>query len=316
MDKDKKKFLKRKLGWFSLRIFAILNGIFPLGGSYFLGKILGRIAYFAVLRHRRIALENLSIAFPYVSSKKRKRIAIGFFIFMAQSSVELLYFLRNPGSLENIYIEGKENLEHAIEQGRGVIILTAHLGNFPLMSLKLAKAGYTVNVVARPMRDERAGDYIHNLRIKAGIKTIFSYPRKVCVGGIIKALRERELVIIQMDQNFGTGGVWVKFFGKLAATPLGPIIFALRTQAAVCPAYICRESQGRHCIKFFSPEKLILTQDKDETVLLNAIKFTRIIESWVKNFPFQWSWIHRRWKSQPSEKMRNLKFKIEKSLQE
>jgi KDO2-lipid IV(A) lauroyltransferase len=114
-----------------------------------------------------------------------------------------------------------------------------------------------------------------------------------------------------MDQNFGTGGVWVKFFGRLAATPVGPITLALRTKATVVPAYIYRDGQGRHCIELLPQEELILSSDKDESVLLNVIKFTRIIESWITVFPSQWGWIHRRWKSRPSEKIKNLKFKVE-----
>jgi KDO2-lipid IV(A) lauroyltransferase len=161
------------------------------------------------------------------------------------------------------------------------------------------------------MRDTKAGSYLHDLRTNAGVKTIYSYPRKACVSSIVKALRDKELVIIQMDQNFGTGGVWVKFFGELAATPVGPIVFALRTGAPVVPVYIYREAKGKHCIKFFPEEELIVTEDKDKTILLNAIKFTRVIESWIRTVPVQWGWIHRRWKSRPSEKIKAMKYRIE-----
>ncbi|HIE35693.1 MAG TPA: hypothetical protein EYP89_00445 [Candidatus Omnitrophica bacterium] len=311
MDKEKKKFLRRKLGWISLRVFTLMNGILSLRFSYFLGKILGRVAFFLVLRHKKIALESLSIAFPQLSVKMRKRITSDFFIFMAQSSLELFHYLKNSYSLENVGIEGKENLDNALKKRKGVIILTAHFGNFPLMSLKLVKEGYPVSVVARPMRDRKAGDYIHSLRTKAGVKTIFSYPRKECVSNVIKALRNNEIVIIQMDQNFGTGGVWVKFFNKLAATPVGPIIFSLRTNSPIVPVYICREKDFYHLIKIFPEEDLTITEDRNKTILLNAAKFTRIIENWIKEYPSQWSWIHRRWKSRPPQEVKKLKFKIE-----
>lgn len=311
MDKEKKKILRRRIGWLFLRLFVFLNGELPLSWSYFLGNTLGSLAYLTVSRHRKIALESLSVAFPQYSLSEKKKIARSFFVFMAQSSLELFYFLRNPSSLKNVRIEGLDNLKKALNKKKGAILLTAHLGNFPLMSLKLAKEGYPVHFVTRPMRDEKAGNYLHNLRTNAGVKTIFSYPRRECVTGIIKALRSNESVVIQMDQNFGTGGVWVNFFGKLAATPVGPIVFALRTEAAVVPAYIFREAKGKHCIRILPQEELILKENKDETVLLNAIKFTRIIEPWIKDFPCQWGWIHRRWKSRPSKKVEKSKFKIE-----
>jgi KDO2-lipid IV(A) lauroyltransferase len=231
---------------------------------------------------------------------------------MAQWSFESVYFLQHPDEIARITIEGKEYLDAALCRNKGVLILTAHLGNFPLLLLKLVKEGYTVNVMARPMRDEKTGDYIQSLRDRAGIKTILSFPRQECVKNTIKALRDNEIVVMLMDQNFGTGGVWVKFFGELAATPIGPIVFALRTQAAVVPAYISSQKPGQHCLKIFPAENLILKEDNNETILLNAIKFTRIIEGWIRDVPSQWSWIHRRWKSRPNDAMMNAKFRVEK----
>lgn len=312
MDKEKKKFLKRRLGWYAIKGIISLNGILPLNLSYFVGKTLGSIAYLCVRRHRKIALGSLSIAFPDKSLKENKKIVRNFFIFMAQGTFELLHFLKNPAELGNTRIQGQKHLDEALKKKRGVILLTAHLGNFPLMSLKLAKAGYTANVVIRQMRDTSANNYFHNLRIAGGVKTICSLPRRQCIRGILNALRNNEVVIMLMDQNFGSGGVWVKFFNKLAATPIGPIVLAARAKAAVVPAYIYREGKGKHCIKVFPQEELISLDNKQEAVLLNAIKFTRMIEGWIREFPCQWPWIHRRWKSRPSTKDRNEEFKIEK----
>lgn len=311
MDKEKKKAFLRGVGWFFLKSVASFSGGISLRQDYLLGKIIGITAYSILLHHRQVALESLSVAFPEKTREEKKKIARDFFIFMIQGGLELLHFFRNPSNLKGIRVENKEYLEEALKKQKGVILLTAHIGNFPLMALKLAEEGFAVNFVTRPMRDKKAGDYLHDLRTKAGVKTIYSYPKKACVSGIITSLRQKEIVIIQMDQNFGTGGVWVKFFGQLAATPVGPVVFALRTGAAVVPVYIYRENEGNHCIKFFPEEELILTQDKDETILLNAIKFTSLIENWIKHVPSQWGWIHRRWKSRPSEKVKNLKFKVQ-----
>jgi KDO2-lipid IV(A) lauroyltransferase len=294
-----------------MRLFTSFSGKTPLAFNYFMGKVMGSIAYRVVIRHRRIALEGLSIAFPKKSLKERKKIARDFFIFMAQGSFELLHFLKNPHKLQDVRIDGRENLNQALEKKRGVIILTAHLGNFPLMSLKLAKEGYPVYFVTRPMRDQKTSDYIHKLRTDAGVKTIFSYPRRECVSEIIRVLASNGIIVMQMDQNFGSGGVRVKFFNKLAATPVGPIVLALRTKALIVPAYIYREGKGRHRINIFPQKELLITDDKDETILLNVIEFTRIIEDWIERVGFQWGWIHRRWKSRPSEKVKGLRFKVE-----
>jgi len=310
-NKEQKKKLRRDFAWFFMKASVSINGALPLGFNYFLGSVLGSLAYCLVVRHRRIALESLGIAFPEKSLRERKQIARDFFIFMVQASFGLLYYLRHPEKLNDVHVEGREYLDEALAKGKGVILVTAHIGSFPLLSLKLASQGYAVHFVTRPMRDPRAGDYLHEVRTNAGGKTIFSYPRRECVHNIIAALRRNEIVIMQMDQNFGSGGVWVKFFGELAATPIGPISLAMRTQAAIVPAYIYQESKTRHCVKIFAEEALRAFEDNDETILRNAISLTRITEQWIRQHPCQWGWIHKRWKSRPSEKMKALKFKVE-----
>ncbi len=277
-----------------------------------MGWVSGNIFYLAPARYRRVALESLAIAFPNKPAKERKKIAKDSIVMMMQSGLELLFCVRNHKIFDNIRFEGKQYLDEAFKRNKGVVGVTAHFGNFPMMTAKFANSGYTVNAIARPMRDPQAGDYIYDLRKGFGIKTIFSYPRKVVVGDTIKALRNNELVLIQMDQNFGTGGVWVDFFGKLAATPVGPIVFALRTGAALLPVFMVREGFGRHCIKILPPCELEKTDNTDETVLLNAIKITKTIEQWVRNYPEHWGWIHRRWKSRPSEQMKKARFKVQK----
>jgi len=311
MNNELRKNLARRLAWFFLRIFTVINGSFSLRWSYTLGGLLGSFACAVIPQQRKISVESLGIAFPGMPVEERKNITRNFFIFMAQSAFELLYVLRHTEKLKNVKIEGKNNLDKALQAGSGVILITAHIGNFPLMSVKLASEGYKINFVTRPMRDEKAGDYLFNLRENAGVKSIFSYPRKECVAGIIKALRNNEIVIMQMDQNFGSGGVWVKFFGKLAATPVGSITLGLRTGAKLVPAYIYRESFSRHCIKIMPEVPLVETENKDETVLKNAITFSRIIEGWIKEYPEQWGWIHRRWKSQPPKNLSASQFKVE-----
>ena len=311
MNKDKKKILRRKLAWFFLRMFTVVCGGLSLEVSYKIGRAVANIAYLFAVRHRRIAIDNLRVAFPHKSKPELERIAREFFSFMAQSSLETLSFLKNPGYIERIHIEGRKFLDEALRQNKGVIALSAHLGNFPLISLKLASLGYPIWVMARPMRDEQTGSYIHKLRTKAGVKTILSYPRRESVNQTIRVLRDNGIVVIQMDQNFGTGGVWVKFFNRLAATPVGPIVFALRTKAVVLPVYIKREGIGRHVIRIMPPLSVEEKSSKDETILINAVKFTKVIEGWIKASPYEWGWIHRRWKSTPSEKVMKMKFKVQ-----
>ncbi len=315
MDKEKKKILKRKAGWVLLRFSSWLIRFLPLKLILFTGRTFGALGYIFSVRHRKIALDSLRIAFSGEKSPLEiKRIAKDCFRFMGEASWEMFYFLNNPQRIkEKVEIKGIENLRKALKKGKGVIALTAHFGNFPLMCLRLKEEGFVVNTMARPLRDEKAGSFIHRLRSATGVKTIFSYPKREAVFNSLRALANNEILVIQMDQNFGTGGVWVRFFGKLAATPIGPIVLALRSKASIVPMFIVRERGAQHSVFIEEEVPLEVREDKDETILVNAIKFTKIVEDWIRRYPGLWGWIHRRWKSRPSEKVYNLKFKVQKN---
>lgn len=313
MKKEKRKFLRRKISSFFLKVFIFIGSKFSAKAGCFVGRGLGLSAYYMLIRHRNVAIESLTVAFPEKTLSQRKKIARESFIFLGQGFFDILYFLDRPTEVKNnIRVKGADNLVKGLTKKKGAIILTAHLGNFPLISLKLAKMGYTVNLVIRPMREKNADKCFHELRDRGGVKTIKSYPRRECVSNILKALKKNELVILLMDQNFGTGGVWVKFFNRLAATPVGPIVLGLRTGTAIIPSYIYQEKTGYHCLRILPEFKLIKTENNDETVLINAVKITRMMEEWIRRHVHQWTWIHRRWKSRPSNKILNLKFKVEK----
>jgi KDO2-lipid IV(A) lauroyltransferase len=139
-------------------------------------------------------------------------------------------------------------------------------------------------------------------RSRLGIKTIYSQPRNTCVNTTIESLRNNELVFIPIDQNFGTSGVFVNFFGTKAATATGPVVLAQRTGAKLLPCFIIRNPDDTHRLIFESEIGLVQGKDAQETVLINIQKLTGVIESYIRNYPAEWGWIHRRWKSKPSEK--------------
>jgi len=117
----------------------------------------------------------------------------------------------------------------------------------------------------------------------------------------IRSLRNNELVFIPIDQNFGTAGVFVDFFGKKAATATGPVIFAQRTKAALIPCFILRQKDDTHKIIFERPIELREGKTEQETIIINIQRLTDIIERYIRTYPAEWGWIHRRWKSKPSQ---------------
>lgn len=313
MGKERKKFFRRESGRILLKALVIISRWMPLSVIYGLGAFMGRTGFRFIRGYRKVALESLNIAFPELKPEQRKEIAVNSFMFMAQSLLEAPHFFNDRSLINTIEIQGERYLKEALDRGKGVLAVTAHFGNFPLMVLYFALAGYPVNVVMRPMRDKDTGLYISRLLSRVKVNTIFSYPRKRCVHDIIRALRKNEIVLILMDQNFGTGGVWVRFFNKLAATSTGPFVFASRTMSAIMPVRIIRKTPGKHLIKIDPLFDLDPAGDFDEMVLNSTVAFTQIIEQWVRRDPNLWAWIHKRWKSRPSLAVREKKFKVQQT---
>jgi KDO2-lipid IV(A) lauroyltransferase len=301
--KKLRKKISRFFGWLALIICSLIVRILPARCLYAFAKIVADIGFLTIIKHRRIALDSLSIAFGREKSPQElKKIAKDCFAFMAKSGVEMLFLMGKLQLLKDrVTIQNKHILDEALSRGKGVILVSGHFGNFPLMMLRLRFEGYSIGGIMRPMRDERVERLFSSTRNKMGVRTIYSQPRKACVDTTLKALRNNEIVCIQLDQNFGTGGVFVNFFGQKAATATGPVVFALRTKAALLPCFIVRDENNTHRIIFEPEFNLKHENNFDNTVQVNTQRLTTIIESYIRHYPAHWGWIHRRWKTRPRE---------------
>jgi len=302
---DSKKIrtsIGRFFSWLALHLCSLIIKIIPGRYVYGFAKNISSLGYRFAKKQRKIALEGLTIAFGQdKSSQEIEKIARDCFTFMAKAGLELMFLMDKPKLLkERVEMLGKGNLDRALSRGKGVILVSAHFGNFPLMMARLALSGYKIAGIMRAMRDTRVEKFFMAKRTRFNIKTIYSQPRSACVNNTIEALRNNEVVFIPLDQNFGTGGVFVDFFGRKAATATGPVVLAQRTKAAVLPCFIVRQKDDRHKIIFEPPLDLEEGRDPQETVIINIQRLTNIIESYIRRYPAEWGWIHRRWKSKPS----------------
>lgn len=314
MHKDRKKILLRKLGLIGFKgiLFFGKHLFRSLEVSYFVGKFLGLFFYFLGGRYRKICLTNIAIAFPEKSLREQQKIAQEFFIFLVQMLTETIYLYHNFSPvIRNISIEGKQHLDKALSKGKGVILLTGHIGYFLVMAYKLINEGYSLTGWFRPMSDREFFNYFISLGKEIKMKPVVTYPVRTCLLESAKALEKNRLLLTLIDQNDVAGTVWIRFFGKLAATATGPVTLALQTGAALVPIYIHRAGKGKHVIRIFPEEELTVKENRKETMLYNMTKFSRKVEGWIKEFPEQWWWIHRRWKKQPNEQDWKKQFKIE-----
>jgi KDO2-lipid IV(A) lauroyltransferase len=251
-------------------------------------------------RQRAAGLRNLQMAFPDLTDEQRMEILRGSFRNLGRLLVEFSHFpeLNEANISQLVMQDGLENYQEALRRGRGVIFMTAHFGSWELSSFAHSLFGYPMKFVVRPIDNSKVDALITHYRTLGGNVPI---QRRSAGRDILKALRENEAVGILFDQNTTSDeGIFVDFFGIPASTTPAIATFALRTGAAVLPGFLIWEEQvGKHRLRFDPPVKLIETGNLEHDVAENTKLFNSILEGYVRKYPDQWLWIHRRWKTRP-----------------
>ncbi len=306
MSTETTKKIRRGAARWAYYFFTALFAVLPYSIIRFISGGLIRFAYRILGRLRATAMDTLTMAFGREKSKEEiEAICKACFYNAGQGGVELISFNTRPKLLMShfsIDAASQRNLEAAIAEGKGVLGVSAHFGNFPLMLLYLSQRGYPTNAIIRPSRDEAIEKHFQAARSRLGLKTIHSYPRETCVRQSIKALRSKELLIVLLDQNTGSkSGVFVDFFGQKAGTSTGPIIFAMRTGSPILPMFTLREKGDHHKIIIEPHFYLEQKETDEETVQHNVQKITNIIERYIRAYPQEWAWMHKRFKSKQND---------------
>jgi KDO2-lipid IV(A) lauroyltransferase len=279
-----------------VRLFAAM----PRRIAYPTAKTLARLGFHLARRQRRAGLHNLQMAFPELSQNARERILRGSFENLGRLLVEFTHMPElNKGNICRFVVhDGLENYLEGLRRGRGVIFMTAHFGAWELSSFAHAVYGYPLRFVVRPIDNPRVERLISTYRTRSGNIPI---ERRSAARDILKALRQNEAVGILFDQNTTRSeAVFAEFFGIPAATTPALALFALRTGAAVVPGFLIWDASLRkHRLRLDPPVQLIETGNLDHDVLENTKVFNKILEGYIRSYPDQWLWIHRRWKTRP-----------------
>lgn len=290
--------------WAVLRVVQSAIAAMPLRASLWLGRRLGEVAYYVVYPRTRVALQQLAWAMPDLSPSRRRATVREMYRQFGQGAVE---FFRLPrmaarGDLDRIVtVEGEHIVRDAFAQGKGLLILTAHFGNFELLGTFFAARGYQVNLVTRKLRNGVLDRFWADQRRGLNIRAIF---KDQSLKEVIGRLRRNEAMGYVLDQNMGPGqGVFVDFFGRPACT-LGVVaVLAKRFGSPVVPVFITRDPADptRHRIVFEPPVPFeSKAEDKSEAEIVeNTQRYTAIIERHVRDRPDHWIWIHKRWKTRP-----------------
>lgn len=282
---------------------SILTGLrlLPRPVALAAGRGLARIAYAFGGRLRRTGERNLELALPRLSAEERARILRDCFTNLGRLLGEFSHLPRaTPESLHRIIeCEGLENLEAARREGRGVILFTGHLGAWELSSFALSAFGYPMSFLARRLDNDKVEQLVDSTRTRFGNRSI---DKRSAARPMLRALRDGGIVGILVDLNTHPHeAVFVDFFGIPASTTSGLATLALRTGAAVLPVFIpWDEERRRFVLRVDPPLEIERTGDEPEDVRRLTSLFTSVIESYVRRFPGQWLWIHRRWNTRPA----------------
>jgi len=292
--------MRRKLeyaaAWPFLKIMGGLPR--PLARAFAIG--IAQIVYLLHFRLRQVGMRNLAMAFPEKSLGERRRILRGVFTSLGRQLAELCQFPRYTAQNVDAVVvyDGLENYKRAYARGKGVLFLTAHFGGWELSAFAHSLHGHWLHVVMRPMDNPYLDRLLQSYRTMHGNRVV---PKDDFVRGLLAAMRARETVGILMDTNMTPPqGVFVDFFGIPACTASGLARIALRTDAAVVPGFtIWDEALGKYRLRFDPAIELVRTGDLEADIIGNTQRFTKVIEEYVRKYPEQWLWVHRRWKTRP-----------------
>jgi len=288
--------LEYAIVWFWIKVVGLLPR--PLARAK--GISLGLLVYFLHVRLRRVGLRNLELAFPQMPRRQRRRILRGVFVSLGRQLAEVCLFPRytreNVGKI--VIYDGFENFERACARGKGVLFLTAHLGAWELSAFAHSLQGHPLWIVMRSLDNARVDHLLQSYRTMHGNRTV---DKDDFVRGLLAAMKAGEVVGILMDTNMTPPqGVFVDFFGIPAYTASGLARIALRTDAAVVPGFtIWDPTLRKYRLRFDPALELIRTGDSEKDVVANTANFTKVIEDYVRRYPDQWLWVHRRWKTRP-----------------
>lgn len=292
--------MRRKLEFAAAWPFLKIMGILPrrLSRAFAIG--IAQVVYLLHFRLRQVGTRNLEMVFPEKSETERRRILRGVFTSLGRQLAELCQFPRyTPENIDEVVVyEGLENYQRAYARGKGVLFVTAHFGGWELSAFAHSLHGHWLHVVMRPMDNPYLDRLLQQYRTMHGNKVV---PKDDFVRGLLAAMRAGETVGILMDTNMTPPqGVFVDFFGIPACTASGLARIALRTDAAVVPGFtIWDEALGKYRLRFDPAIELVRSGELEADIVANTQKFTSVIEQYVRKYPDQWLWVHRRWKTRP-----------------
>lgn len=288
--------MKNLILYLVFQFFSGLVLLLPDKLRYYLGKYFGKFAYHITKERRETVYNNLKKSFKNKYNEEEldnmtKEVYYNTGLILVEFI--LLKKLHKDNLKDFIEIKGEENLKKAYEKDRGIIIYGAHFGNWELMGSAISLLGYPLNAIAQEQENSYFNKKINEIRREKGIKII---PRGISVREVYESLKKKECVFILGDQDARSRGWKMNFFDRPSSTFPGAVQLASRTGAIIVPTFLVRKGWRKYELTFYPAREVGEEANKEEKkeILQELVDLTEEI---IRDYPTQWFWLHRRWKT-------------------
>ena len=284
--------------YFLARVGGFFIAILPVKMGLYLAEFAGKLAFRVVGKQRINTIENLRSSFPDKTEAEIRKIAEGVFINLAKSAVELVNTYKLNERNIDLWVRGGdfEKLDRAYDKGKGAIMLASHFGNWELIHICFLLKGYPGTAIARRIYFDKYDAFISRVRRSKGVGVVY---RDESPKTLLRILKSNGLIGILADQDVDSvDGIFVDFFGMPAYTPKAPVVFSLASGAPLVPCFMIREGMS-HRLVIEDPIYMEEKATREESIRFNTERWSRIVESYIRRYPEQWVWMHRRWKTRP-----------------
>ncbi|MFA5286891.1 MAG: lysophospholipid acyltransferase family protein [Candidatus Omnitrophota bacterium] len=277
------------------RIGEMLSLNLPLRAGYAVAIFLSNLRYALAFKDRRIITENLKTIFPEKNDAEISAIRLRVFHNFAKYLIDFFRFkkLNIDYINKNIRILNRNYINEGLKLGKGVIIVTAHLGNWELGGVVVSMTGDNLSTVALPHKSKVVTDFFTKQRESKGLKVFLLGD---AVKGCIKALRNNQVLALVGDRDFTGGGKVMDFFGKPSLFPEGPAVFSLHTGAVIIPGFMLRNEDDSFSLVFEKPLQCRVSGDRKRDLDNIISQYKSTFEKYIRSYPDQWYMFRRFWK--------------------
>ena len=288
--------MKNRIEYILFILFSWYFWLLGLKHSRKFAAVLAFVFFYMIPIRKKVVFNNLKIAFPENDMRTNKKLAFRIYLSFAIALVEILYFpyLKREELLNAVKCSNPELIVEKFKEGRGVILLSSHYGNWELLAISVAmQIQLSFSVIVKPLRNPLVYEWMNNARTKFGNEVV---PLGISIRRTYQTLKEKKIVAMVADQRGPAEGVRVDFFGKKVSVYTGPAALAIKTGAPLICGIAVRENDYNYKVVLVEISQQNLPDNEEEKIMEISRRYTSYLEKVIRENPEQWLWMHNRWK--------------------